>query len=110
MPWTPLCRFDELKEGAGKYVEIAGHQLAVFLDAGVPYVMDNYCPHAGGNLAGGRVEAGCAICPWHDWAFRLNDGQLRESKFVHVPVYPARMSERDGTKSVEADLPDTPKT
>ena len=106
MPWTNLCSFSELVEGAGKYVEVGTHQLAVFLDAGTPYVLDNYCPHAGGNLAGGRVENGCAICPWHDWSFRLHDGQLRESKFVHVAVYPARVVQEGGVKLVQADLPD----
>jgi hypothetical protein len=29
--------------------------LAVFLDQGKVYAMDNYCPHAGGNLAEGRA-------------------------------------------------------
>ena len=32
MAWTSLCDLDELNEGAGKYVEIGGFQLAVFLD------------------------------------------------------------------------------
>ena len=64
MPWTSLCSLDELQEGKAKYVEIDGHQLAVYLHQGKPYVIDNYCPHAGGNLAGGFVEDGCAVCPW----------------------------------------------
>ena len=64
MTWVSLCQLDELTEGAGKYVEIDGFQLAVFLDQGQAYVLDNYCPHAGGAMAGGFVENGCAVCPW----------------------------------------------
>src|SRR5687767_13223763 len=65
MSWTSLCELGELEEGQGKYVEIGGFQLAVFKQGEQVYVIDNYCPHAGGNLAGGFVEDGCAVCPWH---------------------------------------------
>ena len=71
MSWTSLCEISELREGKGHYVEIDGFQLAVFLYGESVYVMDNYCPHAGGNLAAGFVQDGCAVCPWHYWPFRL---------------------------------------
>jgi nitrite reductase/ring-hydroxylating ferredoxin subunit len=105
MPWTSLCDISELTEDRGKYVEIGGFQLAVFLHEGKPFVMDNYCPHAGGNLAGGFVEEGCAVCPWHNWAFRLDNGQLRDSPGVAVRMYPVRVLVHNGTNLVQADLP-----
>ena len=81
MPWTSLCELDELEEGRGKYVEIGGFQLAVFLHAGNVYAMDNTCPHAGAPMAAGWVDrdAGCAVCPRHGWAFRLDTGELKEA-------------------------------
>ena len=107
MAWKAICQLDELKEGAGKFVEVGPYQLAVFLDQGKPYVIDNYCPHAGGNLAGGYVYEGCAVCPWHEWAFRLDNGQLRESAAVRVNSYPVRVMEQAGLpKLVQADLPE----
>lgn len=106
MAWTSLCLMNDLKEGCGKYVEIDGYQLAIFLHQGKPFVMDNYCPHAGGNLAGGVIEDGCAVCPWHDWAFRLDNGQLKDAAHVTVATYPTRILERDGLPAlVQADLP-----
>jgi nitrite reductase/ring-hydroxylating ferredoxin subunit len=105
MAWTSLCELSELTEDQGRYVEVGGFELAVFLHAGQVYVMDNYCPHAGGNLGGGHVEDGCAICPWHHWAFRLDSGQLRDSPGVFVKTYPARIHEHHGRKLVQADLP-----
>lgn len=106
MAWVTLCRVDELLEGRGKYIEIASRQLAVFLHEGRPYVMDNYCPHAGGNLAGGTIEDGCAVCPWHQWAFRLDNGRLTDSPAVAVEMYKARVIDRDAIIGiVEADLP-----
>src|SRR6266576_2939503 len=94
MAWISLCEIDELTENQGKYVEIDGFQLAVFLSSGNVSVMDNHCPHAGGNLAGGHVEEGCAVCPWHYWAFRLDNGQLRDTPGVTISTYKTRLFER----------------
>ena len=106
MPWTSLCNLDELEEGRGKYVEIGGFQLAVFLDRGQVFVTDNTCPHAGRSLYGGRVEEGCVICPWHAWTFHLNNGQLRDAPGVTITTYKTRIFEPESRpKLVQADLP-----
>ena len=107
MKWVSLCRLDELTEGKGKYVEIDGFQLAVYIHETKPYVIDNYCPHAGGNLAAGHVdETGCAVCPLHDWPFRLATGELRDSPGVTVRTYPTRLLNRpDKPALVQAQLP-----
>ena len=107
MAWTSLCDLGELEEGKGKYVEIGGFQLAVFLDQGKVHVIDNTCPHAGGNLAAGFVEDGCAVCPWHYWAFRLENGQLRDAPGVAVTMYRTRTFDPGGGRAalVQADLP-----
>ena len=105
MAWTSLCELNELKPGEGKYVEIDGFQLAVFLSEGKVSVLDNTCPHAGGNLAGGFVEEGCAVCPWHYWAFKLDDGQLRDMPGCNVTTYKTRLLDHDGKQFVQAELP-----
>jgi nitrite reductase (NADH) small subunit len=106
MAWVSLCRLDELSEGSGKYVEIDGYQLAVFLHDGKPYVIDNHCPHAGGSLSGGTVEHGCAVCPWHQWAFHLENGQMPGRPLVQVKAYKVRLLERpDQRPLVQAELP-----
>ena len=106
MSWTSLCDLDELQEGNGKYVEIGGFQLAVFLNQGQVYVTDNTCPHAGGSLAGGVVEEGCVVCPWHAWTFRLDNGQLRDAPGVAISVYKIRLIQPQGKpRIVQADLP-----
>ena len=106
MRWTTLCDLADLAEGKGKYVEIGGFQLAVFLHHDQPFVTDNYCPHAGGNMAGGFVdETGCAVCPWHAWAFHLENGQLRDAPGVVLRTYKTRVFDHDGRKLVQAELP-----
>ena len=105
MPFTTLCDLSELAPDRGKYVEIGGFQLAVFLSQGQVHVMDNYCPHAGGNLAGGEVQNGCAVCPWHQWAFRLDNGQLRDAPGVAIRTYQVRLRDHEGRTFVQAELP-----
>jgi len=105
MNWTNLCDVGELQEGQGKYVEANGFALAVFLDKGKIFVIDNECPHAGGNMAGGMLHDGCAICPWHYWAFRLETGELRDSPSVKIGAYKSRVEELDGKQMVQAELP-----
>jgi nitrite reductase/ring-hydroxylating ferredoxin subunit len=105
MAWTILCPFSDLLEGKARYVETSGLQLAVFLHQGQPHVIDNYCPHAGGSLSAGYVEDGCAVCPWHNWPFRLNTGELKGSSAVRIAVYKSRVSNAGGEQMVEAELP-----
>ena len=106
MAWTSLCELSELKEGQGKYVEIDGFALAVFLYGENVYVLDNLCPHAGGSLAAGWIDDGCAVCPWHDWAFHLDTGQLRDTPGVAVRTYKVRLYPRPGQPTlIQADLP-----
>jgi NAD(P)H-dependent nitrite reductase small subunit len=106
MPWTSLCDLSELTEGHGKYVEIDGFQLAVFLSNGHPYALDNTCPHAGGPLSDGIVDDGCAVCPWHDWRFKLDSGQLCDASHITISTYKTRLLERpDKPTLVQADLP-----
>jgi nitrite reductase/ring-hydroxylating ferredoxin subunit len=106
MPWTSLCDLDELEEGKGKYVEIGGFQLAVFLYQGDVYVTDNTCPHAGGNLSEGPIEDGFIFCPWHSWPFNLKTGELRDTPGCAISTYKTRTVEPpDRPKIVQAELP-----
>jgi nitrite reductase/ring-hydroxylating ferredoxin subunit len=105
MSWISLCELAELEQDQGKYVQIDGFELAVFLHEGKVHVMDNNCPHAGGNLAGGHVEAGCAVCPWHQWAFRLESGELRDSPGAMIKIYPTRIYPHADKQLVQAQLP-----
>ena len=106
MPWVSLCEFDQLTEGLGKYVVVGGYTLGVYLDEGKVYAIDDRCPHAGASLSAGHVQNGCAVCPRHDWAFRLDNGRLSDSDYVRVGSYPTRVVNRpDLPLLVEADLP-----
>jgi len=110
LSWITLCTMDELKEGLGKYVEVQGYRLAVFLHEGEPFVTDNSCPHAGGSMSGGHITGtgsdACAICPWHGWGFQLTTGNLTGGWDAEVlKVYPTRRLPSEGKPDwVQAQL------
>jgi len=104
--WASLCDLTELTEDQGKFVQIEGFELAVYLHGGNVYAFDNTCPHAGGPLWEGTIEGDCCVCPWHCWAFRLENGQLRDAPGVAITTYKTRLFEREGKPAlVQADLP-----
>ena len=103
--FVTVATTEELPPGTGKTVEVHGVWIALFNVDGSFYAIDNTCPHAGGNLAGGYVEDGCAVCPWHYWAFHLDNGQLKDMPGVAVRTYKTRVLEHEGRKLVQADLP-----
>jgi nitrite reductase/ring-hydroxylating ferredoxin subunit len=95
------CRAD-----AGTFVAHDGFELAVFLltETQRVVVVDNTCPHSGGNLSGGEVQDSVVTCPWHQWKFDLNTGVCTDSARARVRTYPAEI--RDGF--VWAELPVVP--
>ena len=104
--WVSLCELGELTEGHGKHVEIDGFELAVFLHGGKIFVIDNYCPHAGGALAEGDIRDDCVVCPWHGWPFKLESGQHRFMPAVTIKTYRTRLLERPGEPTlVQAQIP-----
>jgi len=96
MPWVELISLSRCRPGAGTFVAWHDRELAVFplRDPGRVVVIDNACPHAGGNLSGGDLQENRVQCPWHHWEFDLDRGVSTHSPLAMVRGYPAEV--RDG--------------
>lgn len=108
MSWIRLIEWDRCPTARGAFVACSGYEFAVFRldDPPRPVVLDNACPHAGGNLSGGTVEGTVVRCPWHDWPFDLDTGLCIHSDKASAVRYPAEV--RDGVVWVEIPpLPDS---
>jgi nitrite reductase (NADH) small subunit len=53
--------------------------------------LDNVCPHRGGPLGQGMIEAGKVVCPWHGWAWDPKTGAADQDPNTKVQVYPLRI-------------------
>jgi nitrite reductase/ring-hydroxylating ferredoxin subunit len=69
-----VAQVGELAEGQGMPVEVDGRMIALFLDGGQYYAMDDCCPHQGAPLSDGIVYEKSVECSWHGWRFSLESG------------------------------------
>jgi thiamine pyrophosphate-dependent acetolactate synthase large subunit-like protein/nitrite reductase/ring-hydroxylating ferredoxin subunit len=77
--WHRVADSDELPEGRVKTVTAGTVSMALTRIEGEFFAMDNKCPHQGGPLGEGSIEAGadgqCWLrCPWHGWDFDPKTG------------------------------------
>ena len=78
--------------GKAVRVTVSGKTLAVFNVDGTLRAIDAACPHVGGPLERGRVEAGVVTCPLHGSQFELATGALKRGPAARgVTGYPVRV-------------------
>lgn len=103
MSWERLASVADL-EAKPQTVRSGSRQLAVFKINDDVFAIDNRCPHEGYPLAEGSVDDNCVLtCNWHNWKFRLNDGECILGG-DHVRSYSVRID----NGAVWADLSDPP--
>lgn len=71
-----VARLDELDEGSGRCVQVAGRTIALFRAGTAVYALDDQCPHQDASLAEGDLEDGVLMCPLHGWTFDVATGQV----------------------------------
>ena len=90
-PFRTVARVGEVPEGQGRYFDVDGRPIAVFLDGGQYYAIDDACPHQGAPLSDGIVFDRTVTCTWHGWRFSLEDGRHLEGSRCRVATYPVRV-------------------
>ena len=67
---------DQIPLGEGRAFLVGDEPVAVFRPrSGELYALRAVCPHRGGPLADGLVDAELVMCPLHDHRFRLSSGE-----------------------------------
>ena len=69
-----LASTGELSEGEIRPLEIDGRHVLLVNGEKGPTLIDRICPHAGGDLAKGKVVANRIRCPTHSYLFDLKTG------------------------------------
>jgi len=89
MPVKARCGPEgDIPEGGSKVVKVKEHAIAIFRHGGVLYALENTCPHQGGPLGEGYLEAnGVVSCPWHGWTFDLKTGVSPIDRDMRVGCY-----------------------
>lgn len=104
--WISIAEPSEIAADAGITVFVDDLEVAVFRTADGWRAIEGRCPHKGASLGNGSVTDGCVMCPWHDWQFRLDDGQAVDRPGVAVASLAIR--EVEGRLEIDRDsLPQT---
>jgi nitrite reductase (NADH) small subunit len=91
----------DIPVGEGRAFAVAGHAVAVFRPRGGGLrATSAVCPHSGGPLADGQLDARLVVCPLHLHVFDLATGESRTGQPA-LTVYPVR----EEAGQVVLDLP-----
>ena len=63
-----------LSRAGAQIVDVEGEPFRVLWHEGGFVAHSTVCPHWGGPLGSGRIEAGSVVCPWHGYRFDLTTG------------------------------------
>jgi len=100
-----------LSEGVLHGTTVEARPVVLVRLAGEVRALDGLCPHLGGDLSEGTLDAGKLTCPLHGATFEVTTGAVRADPFGVAPpeeavgplvTFPIRVV--DG--QVEVDLPD----
>ena len=70
-----LGPLDQIPYGEGRAFAVAGEQIAIFrMRDGSLRAVSAVCPHRGGPIADGQIDAMQVLCPLHLNAFDLTSG------------------------------------
>ena len=90
--WVDLCALEDVPDEGGTYVTLNERALAVFRTGPQQIrIIDDACPHAGGSLSRGYLQDNCVVCPWHEWAFNIQDGRCPDNPTIKVQTHLARI-------------------
>jgi nitrite reductase/ring-hydroxylating ferredoxin subunit/DMSO/TMAO reductase YedYZ heme-binding membrane subunit len=89
--YVDFCALSELPEDRAAIRSVGGERVSVFRHGGALSALSNVCQHQNGPLGEGRVVNGCAVCPWHGYEYRLEDGASPAPFTEKVPTFRVRV-------------------
>jgi len=87
MAFYPLEKLHRLHDGYSNPFRVGGRDLLLVQSDGVPFVIENRCPHMDAPLTYASVTKGRIRCPLHGIEFDLRTGRGTCAKPLHsIPI------------------------
>ena len=83
-----VAAVDEVARGSARVVQADGHTLALCNVDGAFFAVDNLCPHRGGPLGEGELQASVLTCPWHGWRWDVRTGANVNNPALSLRCFP----------------------
>ena len=84
---------EDIPDGSRKLVMAEGRSIGVFHHRGGWYALRNFCQHAGGPVAEGKLEGDELVCPVHGYRYYLTNGALVNDPNARLTMYPVEVRE-----------------
>jgi 3-phenylpropionate/trans-cinnamate dioxygenase ferredoxin subunit len=87
---------DELYFGSNNLLQLTidGKKICIAKGKDGLYACTGKCPHAGGNMADGYLDArDHIVCPVHRYTFNLNNGRDVTGEGYFLKIYPVKADE-----------------
>jgi nitrite reductase/ring-hydroxylating ferredoxin subunit len=89
--FVTVAKVGAIPEGEGRSFQVGERLVAVFLQGGSYFAIDDLCPHMGASLGAGFLdEEGVVTCPWHAWQFCVRDGKWADNPRLSVDTFEVR--------------------
>lgn len=90
--FVTVAKVGAIAEGRGATFTVNERLVAVFQLGGEYFAIDDLCPHMGGSLGAGEIDAeGAVICPWHAWRFKVCDGTWADNPRLKIDSFDVRL-------------------
>jgi nitrite reductase (NADH) small subunit/3-phenylpropionate/trans-cinnamate dioxygenase ferredoxin subunit len=99
MPLACAMESSELGEGVPRRCELAGQAILLLRVEGVPYAVQDRCPHRGASLSDSPVAGAVVTCHAHFWSFDVRSGASLQVPGLDLKTY--RVVEEGGRIHVE---------
>ncbi|WP_298301201.1 Rieske 2Fe-2S domain-containing protein [Hydrotalea sp.] len=84
----PILQWFEPGVNALKIIEVAGKSITIAQWNRQYFAFAKKCPHAGGILANGYIDAtGCITCPLHHYKFNMATGRNVSGESYYLKTY-----------------------
>jgi nitrite reductase (NADH) small subunit len=93
--FTKVATLRELAPGSAMAVEVAGKPVALYNVGGSVFATENTCPHRGGPLGEGDLEAEVITCPWHGFQYDVKSGRCLTNAALGVACHAVRLEGDD---------------
>lgn len=93
MHWHKLPHF-QLPGNNIAVVEVSNKTICITKYEGTWFAFAYKCPHAGGILANGYIDAmGNIVCPVHRYKFNIRNGRNSSGEGYYLKTYPVEIRE-----------------
>ncbi len=93
--FVKVATLSELPAGRAKSVEVRGTPIALYNVGGAIRATVGTCPHRGGPLGDGDLEANVITCPWHGFQYEVTSGKCLTNPALSVACYPVKVEGQD---------------